>query len=76
MWWQTEYEGNLEICSAHGLWTWSALGDSSWSSVDVVVACRQLGYTNTSEVLPVFSADKDKICRTSGMAKQWQIQNS
>lgn len=53
---QTEYEGNIEMCSAHGVW--SVVSDSSWGNAAAVVACRQLGYTDTSEVPPVFSADK------------------
>ena len=53
---QTEYEGNIEICSAQIVW--SVVSDSSWGNADAVVACRQLGYTDTSEVPPVFSVYK------------------
>ena len=53
---KTDHEGNIEICSAHGVW--SAVSDSSWSSAGAVVACRQLGRTGTSEDQPnnIFSA--------------------
>ena len=40
---KTEYEGNIELCTNHGLW--SAVSENSWSNADAVVACRQLNYT-------------------------------
>ena len=44
---QTEYEGNIEICTDHGVW--SAVCDRYWDNIDAIVACRQLNYTNTSK---------------------------
>ena len=42
---QTEYEGNIEICSDHGVW--SAVGDNNWGNAEAVVACRQLDYSDS-----------------------------
>ena len=44
---QEEYEGNIEICTDHGVW--SEICDSSWGDTDAIVACRQLNYTNSSK---------------------------
>ena len=43
----TEYEGHIEICTDHGLW--SIISAYSWSYLDAVVACRQLGFTDSSK---------------------------
>ena len=40
---ESEYEGNIELCTNHGLW--SAVSDSVWTNANAVVACRQLNYT-------------------------------
>jgi len=44
---QTEYEGNIEMCTDHGVW--SAVCDRYWDNIDATVACRQLNYTNASK---------------------------
>ena len=44
---KTEYEGNIEICTDHGVW--SAVCDVDWGSATAVVACRQLNYANSSK---------------------------
>ena len=44
---QTEYEGNIEICTDHGVW--SAVCDRYWDNIDATVACRQLNYTSFSK---------------------------
>ena len=45
---ETEYEGNIEICTNHSVW--SAVYDYSWDTDDAVVACKQLNYTDSSKV--------------------------
>ena len=42
-----QYEGNIELCTDQGIW--STVSDVTWESEDAVVACRQLGYTNSSK---------------------------
>ena len=44
---ETESEGNIEICTDHGVW--SAVCDEYWDTADAAVACRQLNYTNPSK---------------------------
>ena len=43
-----QYEGNIELCTDRGIW--STISDSSWNNADAVVACRQLGYANSSKI--------------------------
>ena len=43
----TEYEGHIEVCTDHGLW--SMVSGFSWNYPDAVVACRQLGFTDSSK---------------------------
>ena len=45
---QEDYEGNVEMCTAHGVW--SAVHHDDWDNAAAVVACKQLGYIDRSEV--------------------------
>ena len=45
---QEDFEGNVEVCTAHGVW--SAVHNYHWENADAVVACRQLGYIDHCEV--------------------------
>lgn len=44
---QAHYEGNIELCTDHGVW--SAVCDSNWGFQDAAVVCKQLNYTNSSK---------------------------
>ena len=43
----TEYEGYIEVCTGHGLW--SVVSDYRWGYANARVACRQLGFPNSSK---------------------------
>ena len=42
----TPNEGNVQICGDN---EWSGVCDYSWHCDDATVACRQLGYIDTSQ---------------------------
>ena len=48
----TEFEGRVEICSNNHFGTVCSF---DWDEADAVVACRQLGYSTTSELIGVTS---------------------
>ena len=49
----TEYEGHIEICTDHGLW--SIISAYLWSYPNAFVACRQLGFTDSSKTCMVLN---------------------
>ena len=58
---QTEYEGNIELCTDHGVW--SVVSDNSWGNAEAVVACRQLGYSDCGNVQYVIVMLPFSFCR-------------
>ena len=44
---QTQYYGMLQICNSTQMW--EAVCDYSWHCNEAIVACKQLGYTNSSK---------------------------
>ena len=42
----TPNEGNVQICNNDN--EWSGVCDYSWDCDDAIVACRQLGYNDTT----------------------------
>ena len=40
------YEGNLQVCH-NNVWGWVC--HDSWDNSDAIVACRQMGFSTTSE---------------------------